>query len=183
MIAGGLAAAAGVVVALVSLPQERGQATYTVTVAARNGTGSAGETGRPSASVAGSDRDANQLMADREIADLPVLPGATEWPHAPAPFVDSPAPAPAAGAFARRWWTAPGTVTEAISYLRQNPPHGMAAEGGTSSSGAGQPSGWGVIYGGQRGQYPALLPLTVMVYPTADGVIVCAAISTANERY
>jgi hypothetical protein len=113
------------------------------------------------ACLAGSD---GATVAQHELTLAPVLPGAVEVFSSPEPalndrFLDMVVDV-------NRWWTAPGTVDQAVAYLRTHAPAGMVAQGlGRRSGGGLTPLQW-VSYGGAGYPYS----LDVYVAALGDGV-------------
>jgi hypothetical protein len=73
-----------------------------------------------------------QESARREIATAPVLPGAMEVQSSPEPPLND-APDLDWVVDVNRWWTAPGTVDEALAFLSSHPPKGMRVDGQLSA--------------------------------------------------
>jgi hypothetical protein len=124
-----------------------------------------------------------QLIAEQEMKSLPAPPHATELNHAPKSWLDTPLPPGNSAVSAQRWWTAAGTVDDALAFFSTHSPTGMTVEGGAEDSGPGRPSGRGLIYGARQGESANTIPLTIMVYPDNTGVIVYASVSAAGEKY
>jgi hypothetical protein len=98
-------------------------------------------TARPVHRQPGDPRQAADRAAARMIATAPVPPGAHELSAAPLRALAEPPSVPGAQHVQRtRFWTAPGTVTAAISYLEEHQPEGMHSSGSGRFGGPGIPT-------------------------------------------
>ena len=119
----------------------------------------------------------SQADLDRELATAPVLPGAMDTSGSSDPALNDTAPA-GLPVDMNRWWTAPGSVQAALTYLKTHPPTGAELDGtGTSSGGTSAPL-YSIIYG-HAGQ-PPLPFLEIDVVAHGGGVAVRATIQVSD---
>jgi hypothetical protein len=122
----------------------------------------------------------HRYLATRAINDLlkliPVLPGARAVDHAPVPALDEPFQSPGTTNVIdqKRWWTAPGTVADAIAYVKAHVAAPLLAEGSVSGSGGVGPALDGLILGlvEHRSDAYTGLQLLFSVVAYGDGVAV-----------
>ena len=108
---------------------------------------------------------------------MPVLPGAIESLTAPDKSFTVGQSPPSTEVFVQRWWTASGTVDQALDYLGKHTPEGLTVAAPTAISGPGYPKGRGIIY--SAGSAAESIPMTVLVYQWDRGVVIWATISEA----
>jgi hypothetical protein len=124
-------------------------------------------------------RDVTAEVVPRLLAAAPVVPGATRVAHAPVKALRQPMETPASPNLVRRtrWWTAPGTMADAIAYYGAHPPGGTKKDGSSTAAGPGGTTAEGVSFGPSGGRWlrPTVyteLELLVSVAPTAHGVAI-----------
>ena len=118
-----------------------------------------------------------QTLVAHLFARTPALPGAVSSTSAPVAALAKPwgTLASANAVYAHGWWTAPGTVTDAISYLHAHVPSGLSNNGSTIGGPAGDPTAVrGVVYQRADTGYAAEIDLTVLVVADGTGVAVRA---------
>ncbi len=111
----------------------------------------------------------------RVLAEAPVLPGAHLAARPPVALLRKPMESIQSPNFlkATRWWTAPGTVSAALSYLRAHPPTGLHSSGGETLTWP-DAAAKGVTFDGRQTGVYSQLSLVMAVARDGDGVAVRA---------
>lgn len=133
----------------------------------------ADRTTRSIPSVRGSNKSIAWRKLRRVLAQAPVLPGGRAVRHSPVPALDKAPQTIGSPNFLEvtGWWTAPGTVSEALDYLRGHPPAGLRASGHGTFTSPGVVVETLLFDGQPTGAYNQLT-LVVAVTPRGDGVAV-----------
>jgi hypothetical protein len=114
---------------------------------------------------------------ERELATAPVLPGATETSRSPTPALDD-TPQTDLRVDLNRWWTAPGSVAQALEYLKAHPPSGAEVDGTGTRTQPGQPSVYSIMFGHPTQTLPML---EIDVTAHRDGVAVHANVQDSGS--
>ena len=114
---------------------------------------------------------------EQELATAPVLPGATETRQSPIPVLDDTAPGVLVDL--NRWWTAPGSLTQALDYLKAHPPAGTQVDGTGTLTQPGRP----VVYTIMYGHSAATLPMLQLDVTALDGGVAVRASVQASGAH
>ena len=108
----------------------------------------------PFTSRASEPRTVTTRAVQRLLVTAPVVPGAVAVDHSPTKALAEPMAVPASPNLVQRarWWTAPGTVSAALSYLRSHVPRGVTPNGSMRAGGTG-PSVQGLTFAADGKQW------------------------------